>query len=156
MNITLLAVGNKMPNWISQGYDEYAKRLPPEWRLTLKEIKPEARTSGKTPAQMMAAEAERLRAALPKQALVLALDERGENWTTQQIAQHLQTWQHEWNDLALVIGGADGLDPEFKRSARHLLRLSSMTLPHGMVRVLLAEQLYRAWSIMVGHPYHRE
>ena len=129
MNITLLAVGNKMPNWISQGYDEYAKRLPPEWRL---------------------------RAALPKQALVLALDERGENWTTQQIAQHLQTWQHEWNDLALVIGGADGLDPEFKRSARHLLRLSSMTLPHGMVRVLLAEQLYRAWSIMVGHPYHRE
>jgi 23S rRNA (pseudouridine1915-N3)-methyltransferase len=156
MHLSLLAVGNKMPSWISSGYEEYAKRLPPDWRLTLKEIKPEARTSGKTPAQMMTAEAERLRNALPKQALIIALDERGENWTTAQLSQHLSQWQHEWPEAAFVIGGADGLDPAFKQQARYLLRISSMTLPHGMVRVLLAEQLYRAWSLMVGHPYHRE
>ena len=120
-----------MPAWISNGYADFAKRLPHDWGLTLKEIKPEARTTGKTPAQMMAAEAERIRAAFPKNAVLIALDEQGEDWTTAEFSQHLHEWQQTGQAIVLVIGGADGLDPDLKRQARYLMRLSSMTLPHG-------------------------
>jgi 23S rRNA (pseudouridine1915-N3)-methyltransferase len=155
MKLHILAVGHKMPDWISDGFDEYAKRMPPELRIELREIKPELRSGGRSAESVMAAERTRIEAALPKGARIVALDERGRDWTTMQLAQALPGWQQDGRDVAFVIGGADGLDPELKARADTLLRISSMTLPHGMVRVLLAEQLYRAWSITQNHPYHR-
>jgi 23S rRNA (pseudouridine1915-N3)-methyltransferase len=155
MKLHILAVGHKMPGWISTGFDEYAKRMPPELRIELREIKPEPRTSGRLAESVMAAERQRIEVALPKNARVIALDEHGHDWTTMQIAHALPNWQQDGRDIAFVIGGADGLDPQLKARAELMLRLSSLTLPHGMVRVLLAEQLYRAWSITQNHPYHR-
>jgi 23S rRNA (pseudouridine1915-N3)-methyltransferase len=155
MKLVIIAVGHKMPDWIANGFDEYAKRMPPELRIELKEIKPEQRSSGRNAESVMAAEKQRIEAALPKNARVVALDERGRDWTTMQLAQALPGWQQDGRDVAFIIGGADGLDPEVKARAELLLRVSSLTLPHGMVRVLLAEQLYRAWSITQNHPYHR-
>ena len=145
-----------MPAWVDAAYDEYAKRMPPEMRLELREIKPEARSTGRSISTIMALEAERIRAALPKRARLIALDEHGKDVSTQQLARHLQDWRDGGDDVALIVGGADGLDPALKAEASLLLRLSSLTLPHGMVRVLLAEQLYRAWSVTRNHPYHRE
>jgi len=144
-----------MPGWIASGFDEYAKRMPPELRIELREIKPEPRTGGRTAQSVMAAERQRIEAALPKGARIVALDERGQDWTTMQLAAALPGWQQEGRDVSFVIGGADGLAPELKARAELMLRVSSLTLPHGMVRVLLAEQLYRAWSITQNHPYHR-
>ncbi len=155
MKLHIVAVGHKMPGWVSDGFDEYAKRMPPELRLELREIKPELRSGGRSAESVMAAEKTRIEAALPKHARIVALDERGRDWTSMQLAQALPGWQQDGRDVAFVIGGADGLDPEFKTRADMLLRISSLTLPHGMVRVLLAEQLYRAWSITQNHPYHR-
>lgn len=155
MKLVILAVGHKMPDWITNGFDEYAKRMPPELRIELKEIKPEQRSSGRNADSVMAAEKQRIEAALPKHARVVALDERGRDWTTMQLANALPGWQQDGRDVAFVIGGADGLAPEVKARAELMLRVSSLTLPHGMVRVLLAEQLYRAWSITQNHPYHR-
>ncbi|KIG11037.1 23S rRNA (pseudouridine(1915)-N(3))-methyltransferase RlmH [Caballeronia concitans] len=155
MKLVILAVGHKMPDWITNGFDEYAKRMPPELRIELKEIKPEQRSSGRNAESVMAAERQRIEAALPKNARVIALDERGRDWTTMQLANALPGWQQDGRDVAFVIGGADGLAPEVKARAEIMLRVSSLTLPHGMVRVLLAEQLYRAWSITQNHPYHR-
>ncbi|RQQ47799.1 23S rRNA (pseudouridine(1915)-N(3))-methyltransferase RlmH [Burkholderia stagnalis] len=155
MKLFILAVGHKMPGWIASGFDEYAKRMPPELRSELREIKPELRSGGRSAESVMAAERQKIEAALPKGARIVALDERGRDWTTMQLAQALPGWQQDGRDVAFVIGGADGLDPELKARADLLLRISSMTLPHGMVRVLLAEQLYRAWSITQNHPYHR-
>ncbi|BCQ22787.1 rRNA large subunit methyltransferase [Caballeronia pedi] len=155
MKLVILAVGHKMPDWITNGFDEYAKRMPPELRIELKEIKPEQRSSGRNAESVMAAEKQRIEAALPKNARVVALDERGRDWTTMQLANALPGWQQDGRDVAFVIGGADGLDPAVKSRAELMLRISSLTLPHGMVRVLLAEQLYRAWSITQNHPYHR-
>ncbi len=144
-----------MPAWIEAGFQEYAKRMPPECRLVLKEIKPIERSSGKTAETVMAQERTRIEAALPKGGRVIALDEHGAHMTTLQLSQQLSIWQQHGGDVSFVIGGADGLDAEFKKNADMLLRLSNMTLPHGMVRVILAEQLYRAWSILRNHPYHR-
>ncbi|MDR5771100.1 MULTISPECIES: 23S rRNA (pseudouridine(1915)-N(3))-methyltransferase RlmH [unclassified Caballeronia] len=155
MKLVILAVGHKMPDWITNGFDEYAKRMPPELRIELKEIKPEQRSSGRNAESVMTAEKQRIEAALPKNARVIALDERGRDWTTMQLANTLPAWQQDGRDVAFVIGGADGLAPEVKARAELMLRISSLTLPHGMVRVLLAEQLYRAWSITQNHPYHR-
>ena len=155
MKLHILAVGHKMPDWIATGFDEYAKRMPPELRIELREIKPELRSSGRTAASIMAAERQRIEAALPKNARIVALDERGRDWTTVQLADAYPGWQQEGCDVAFIIGGADGLDPQVKARAEILLRVSSLTLPHGMVRVLLAEQLYRAWTITQNHPYHR-
>ena len=145
-----------MPAWVADGYRAYAKRMPPRTALELVEIKPEARTGGKTVAQMLAAEAARISAALPKDARVVTLDERGKELSTCGLAVQLEAWMQERGPLAFLIGGADGLDDALKKSAAMQLRLSSMTLPHGLARVLLAEQLYRALSIIGGHPYHRE
>lgn len=156
MKLMILAVGNKMPSWISEGFNEYAKRMPRETRTELVEIKPEPRNSGKTAAQIMELEAQRILAALPPSALCIALDERGATPTTKQLAQQMQDWMQQGRDVAFIIGGADGLHESVKQQAQHLLALSAFTLPHGMVRVLLAEQLYRAYSLMHNHPYHRE
>ncbi len=144
-----------MPAWIEAGFQEYAKRMPPECRLVLKEIKPIERSSGRNAETVMAQERARIEAALPKGGRVIALDEHGAHMTTVQLSQQLSIWQQQGGDVSFVIGGADGLDAEFKKNADMLLRLSNMTLPHGMVRVILAEQLYRAWSILRNHPYHR-
>ena len=156
MLLLIIAVGHRMPAWVDAAYGEYAKRMPPEMRLELREIKPEARSTGRSTSTIMALEAERIRAALPKRARLIALDEHGKDVSTQQLARHLQDWRDSGDDVALIVGGADGLDPALKAEASLLLRLSSLTLPHGMVRVLLAEQLYRAWSVTRNHPYHRE
>ena len=141
---------------MSDGFAEYAKRMPPEARIELVEIKPEARSSGKTAAQMMAAEAGRILAAVPHSAALVALDEHGRDLDTKALAERLQRWQREGGDVALVIGGPDGLHVSVKERASLLLRLSSLTLPHALVRVVLAEALYRALSLARGHPYHRE
>ncbi len=156
MKLLILAVGNKMPSWITEGFNEYGKRMPREAKIELIEIKPEARSSGKTAAQIMEAEAQRVKAALPPSALCIALDERGATPTTKQLSQQMQDWMQQGRDVAFVIGGADGLHESIKHQAKHLMALSALTLPHGMVRVLLAEQLYRAHSLLHNHPYHRE
>ncbi|MBS1155773.1 MAG: rRNA ((1915)-N(3))-methyltransferase RlmH [Proteobacteria bacterium] len=156
MKLYLIAVGHKMPDWISAGYEEFAKRMPRDFPLQLIELKPDKRNAGRTPQQVMAEEAERILAAIPSDARVLALDERGANWTTMKLAENMKDWQRDGRDTVFIIGGTDGLDPSVKKRADQLLQLSAMTLPHGMVRVLLAEQLYRAVSILNNHPYHRE
>jgi 23S rRNA (pseudouridine1915-N3)-methyltransferase len=155
MQLIIAAVGHKMPAWITAGFDEYAKRMPAECRLVLKEIKPVDRSSSKTAETVMALERSRIEAVFPKGGRVIALDEHGRDLTTMQLSQHLTQWQQQGGDVTFVIGGADGLDAALKKSADMLIRVSSLTLPHGMVRVLLAEQLYRAWSITQNHPYHR-
>lgn len=155
MQLVIAAVGHKMPAWIESGFGEYAKRMPPDCRLHLKEIKPVERSGSKTAETAMALERSKIEAAIPKGARIIALDEHGKDLTSVQLAQLLTQWQQDGRDVTFVIGGADGLDPEFKKNADMLLRISSLTLPHGMVRVLLAEQLYRAWSITQNHPYHR-
>ncbi len=155
MQLIIAAVGHKMPAWIESGFGEYAKRMPPECRIQLKEIKPVERSGSKTTDTAMLLERTRIEAVLPKGARIIALDERGKDLTSAQLAQNLVQWQQDGRDVAFIIGGADGLDAEFKSRADNLMRISSLTLPHGMVRVLLAEQLYRAWSITQNHPYHR-
>jgi len=155
MQLIIAAVGHKMPAWIEDGFGEYAKRMPPECRILLKEIKPVERSGSKTAETVMALERGKIEGAIPKGSRIVALDERGKDLTTVQLSQLLTQWQQDGRDVTFVIGGADGLDAGFKASADMLVRVSSMTLPHGMVRVLLAEQLYRAWSITQNHPYHR-
>jgi 23S rRNA (pseudouridine1915-N3)-methyltransferase len=156
MRLLLASVGQRPPAWAEAAYDDFAKRFPPELRLELKAVKAEPRTSGKTAAQMMAAEAQRLEATLPKGARRVVLDERGSRLTTVQLAERLRFWLGDGRDVALLVGGPDGLDPVLKATADETLRLSDLTLPHAFVRVLLAEALYRAWSVTTNHPYHRE
>jgi len=155
MRLLVVAVGQRVPDWAQVAWDDYAKRFPPELRLELKAVKTEPRAS-KTLPTLLAAERERIEAAIPKGARVVALDERGTALTTLALAARVRDWQLENDAVALVIGGPDGLDPAFRAAAHERIRLSDLTLPHAMVRVLLAEQLYRAWSIKAGHPYHRE
>ena len=155
MKLWLVAVGQRQPAWAETAYAEFAKRFPPEMRLELKAVKAEPR-GGKTAEQLMAAEAARLDAAIPRGARRVVLDEHGTRLTTTQLAQRLTAWQHDGRDVALLIGGPDGLAATLKASADETLRLSDLTLPHAFVRVLLAEALYRAWTVMVNHPYHRE
>jgi len=156
MKFLVISVGHKVPDWITTGFNEYAKRMPREARIELLEIRPEPRTSGKTVKQIMASEAQRILAALPRDCLGIALDECGPQTTTRQFADQMQKWMREGSDVAFIIGGADGLDISVKQAARQRMALSALTLPHAMVRVLLAEQLYRAHSMMHNHPYHRE
>ena len=155
MRLVLAAVGQRQPGWADAAYEDFAKRFPPEMRLELKAVKAEPRGS-KTAEQLMAAEAVRLEAAVPKGARRVVLDERGERIGTAQLSQRLQTWQRDGRDVVIFIGGPDGLHPDLKARADDTLRLSDLTLPHAFVRVLLAEALYRAWTVMVNHPYHRE
>jgi 23S rRNA (pseudouridine1915-N3)-methyltransferase len=156
MKIILLAVGTKMPRWVDEAFDDYAKRFGRDISFELKEIKPEKRGGGVTAEKGIAAEHARLVAAIPPRAKLVVLDERGKNWTSMQLADAMKDWLAGGDDLCFVIGGADGLSTELKARADLLLQLSAMTLPHGMVRVMLVEQLYRAVSIINNHPYHRE
>jgi len=156
LRLVLVAVGQRQPGWADAAYEDFAKRFPPELRLELKAVKAEPRSGGKTAEQLMAAEAQRIEAALPKGARRIVLDERGERRTSVQLAERLKLWMGEGRDAALVIGGPDGLAPALKATADETLRLSDLTLPHAFARVLLAEGLYRAWTVMTGHPYHRE
>ncbi|MDD2728002.1 23S rRNA (pseudouridine(1915)-N(3))-methyltransferase RlmH [Malikia sp.] len=155
MKLVIVAVGQRMPDWAQTAYDDFAKRFPPDCRVEIKTVKTEPRGS-KTLETLYAAERARIEAAIPKGARIVVLDERGSQLTTVALARQLKSWQLEGDDVALVIGGPDGLEPEFKTKAQMRIRLSDMTLPHAFARVLLIEQLYRAWSINANHPYHRE
>ena len=159
MLIRLVAVGHRMPSWVDTAVTDYLKRLPPELRVEIAEVKAEARSADGRRAAVGAAllqrEAQRIRAQLPARSTLVLLDERGEDLTTMALAQRLQAWQAEAAPIAIVIGGPDGVDPQLRSDAHQVIRLSSLTLPHALVRVLLAEQLYRAWSVTAQHPYHR-
>lgn len=155
MKLVIVAVGQRVPDWAQVAWDDYAKRFPPELRVELKAVKTEPRGS-KTLETLLAAERERIEGAIARGSRIVALDERGTSLTTQALATKLKTWQLASDDVALVIGGPDGLEPAFRQAAHERIRLSDLTLPHAMARVLLIEQLYRAWSINAGHPYHRE
>nr|WP_315184942.1 23S rRNA (pseudouridine(1915)-N(3))-methyltransferase RlmH [uncultured Albidiferax sp.] len=159
MKLVIVAVGQRMPDWAQTAYDDYAKRFPSELKVELKAVKTEPRGS-KTLETIYAAERERIEAAIQssigRNARIVALDERGTTLTTKALAVKLKGWQLESDDVALVIGGPDGLDPAFRQAAHERIRLSDLTLPHAFARVLLVEQLYRAWSVNANHPYHRE
>ena len=158
MRLAIVAVGQKVPDWAQIAYDDYAKRFPPELKVELKAVKTEPRAS-KTLENLLLAEKFRIDAEINKigkSTRVVALDERGTAVTTVALSERLKAWQLSGGDVAIVIGGPDGLDAGFKKAAHERLRLSDLTLPHAMVRVLLIEQLYRAWSITINHPYHRE
>ena len=145
-----------MPAWIQEGYQEYARRMPPEIRMELVELKPEDRGAGRSTERARAAEGERVLAAVPEGGTLLALDERGKAVSTQGLSVLLAGWMRDGSHPVFAIGGADGHPEEVKARADKLVSLSTLTLPHGLVRVVLAEQVYRAWSILARHPYHRE
>lgn len=155
MKIFILALGHKMPAWVSAGVEEYTKRMPPEARIEILELKPEDRRA-KTTERVLALEAGRILAAIPKGATPIVCDERGKALTTPILSGWLDGWMREGISPCFVIGSADGLAPELKAIAAQTIALSGCVLPHGMVRVLLAEQIYRAWSLLHNHPYHRE
>ena len=155
MRLIIVAVGQRVPDWAQTAWDDYAKRFPHELKVELKAVKTEPRGS-KTLETLYSAERQRIEAAIPKGTRIVALDERGTNLTTAALATRLTDWQMGGGDVALVIGGPDGIDPAFRQAAHERIRLSDMTLPHAFARVLLIEQLYRAWSINANHPYHRE
>ena len=155
MRLLIAAVGQRQPAWAEAAFEDFAKRFPADLRLELKAVKAEPRGS-RTVEQLMAAEAARLEAAAPKAARRVLLDEHGSRLTTAQLAQRFEFWLGDGRDLVFFIGGPDGLDPGLKASADESLRLSDLTLPHAFVRFLLAEALYRAWSLRNSHPYHRE
>lgn len=154
MKLAIVAVGQRQPKWTDEAVADYLGRFPAEFEVRLVEVKPEPR-AGQPVARLLAAEAQRLQSAIAPGTLTVALDERGQDWTTVQLAEQLRAWRDAAERVAFAIGGPDGLDPAFKQAARLQWRLSSLTLPHALARVLLAEQLYRAWSILAHHPYHR-
>jgi 23S rRNA (pseudouridine1915-N3)-methyltransferase len=156
MLLRVIAVGTRMPGWVDEAVDAYSRRMPPELRIDWRPVKAEPRDAGGGAARCMAREAQRIRDALPAGARLVALDERGEDIGSTRLAERLLAWQRDARPVAIVIGGPDGLDPGLRAQAEETLRLSSLTLPHALVRPLLAEQLYRAWTIAGGHPYHRE
>jgi 23S rRNA (pseudouridine1915-N3)-methyltransferase len=159
MKLILCAVGHRMPAWVSAGFDDYTRRMPREMPIDLIEIRPQRRPTKASPpeiAKILAAEGSRIRAAIPPACGLVALDEHGKSFTTSQFARLLEGWRRAGRDVAFVIGSADGLDLKLKQSAGLLLSLSSLTLPHQLVRVLLAEQLYRGAAVLHNHPYHRE
>ncbi|HAD10782.1 MAG TPA: 23S rRNA (pseudouridine(1915)-N(3))-methyltransferase RlmH [Porticoccaceae bacterium] len=155
MKIKILAVGGKMPGWVQSGYHEYAKRLPAELTPQLTEIPLGQRRKGEAPTRAMAREGRELCKNLKTDDHVIALAVDGKPWSTEQLADRLSNWQAGGRDVCLLIGGPDGLDSQCLERADQRWSLSALTLPHPLVRVLLAEQLYRAWSINAGHPYHR-
>ena len=156
MKLVIVAVGLKMPRWVDEAFAEYAKRMPRTAKLELVAVRPEPRVEGRTVEQMLGLEAERIAAAVPDRAKTVALDERGREFTSTTFSRWMGRRIEEGIDTAFLVGGPDGLAPRLKDKAETVMRLSAMTLPHGLVRVLLAEQLYRAVSILHNHPYHRE
>lgn len=155
MNIFLLAVGTKMPDWVNKGYSEYAKRLNADCRLKLIEIAPGKRGKNADLAKIKQQEGEKLLSAIPKGCLVVALEVQGKSWSTEMLSQQLDSWLHGGQDVALLIGGPEGLSDACVARAKLKWSLSPLTLPHPLVRVLLSEQIYRAYSILKNHPYHR-
>ncbi len=155
MDIHLISIGNKMPRWVNEGYHEYAKRMPGECRLKLMEITPGRRGKGADVKRAIKDEGERMLAAIPKGALVVALDVKGKAWNTEQLAERVNDWMQSGRPIALLIGGPEGLYEQCLAAADLKWSLSSMTFPHPLVRVIMAEQLYRAWTILANHPYHR-
>ena len=156
MRIYLIAVGTRMPGWVRSGYDEYARRLPRSTPLELTEVSAGPRRKGSSPSKAKEAEGKRMLAALPQGAHVVCLDERGIEWSTRELARQLDHRRLEGSDLALLVGGPDGLAPSCLERCHSRWSLSPLTLPHGLVRVVVAEQLYRAWSLLNHHPYHRD
>ena len=156
MKLNLIAVGTHMPKWIAEGFAEYQKRLSKECKINLIEIAPNQRTKNSNVAQLIAAEEKKIFAAAPKQSQRIALNVQGTMWSTKQLAEKLQQWQLNSQDISFMIGGPDGLGPECLSSAKHIWSLSPLTLPHMLVRIIVVEQLYRAWSFLKGHPYHRD
>ncbi len=156
MKLRIVAVGNRLPDWANAGFAEYARRFPPELPLQLTEIRAEKRAPGVDAASVVKREGERILAALGARETVIALDERGAQIGTRELAERLARWREAGADTALLIGGADGLDGAVKARAAETIALSRLTLPHGLARVLLAEQLYRALSVLMHHPYHRD
>ncbi len=154
MKVTLIVVDIRSPGWATEASQDYLSRFPRDWKVELKAVKEEPRR-GQTREKLMAAEAERIRKAIPKGAVLVTLDEHGKDLTTMAFAKQLDAWQSAGESVAFVIGGTDGIDPELKKESRLMIRISSMTLPHALAKVLLCEQLYRAWSILNNHPYHR-
>ena len=157
MKFLIVAVGHKLPEWMAAGFNEYAQRMPRAARIELFEIKPAARTGTgeKSVQQWLTAESERVRAALPPRGFLSVLDERGDSCTTADLARRIERWRHDGRDIAFVIGGPDGTARALRDDADLLLSLSPLTLPHGLCRIVLAEQLYRAVSLLAHHPYHR-
>ncbi len=155
MQIHLIAIGEKMPAWVQQGYQEYAKRLPAECRLKLVEVPAGKRGKNADIERIMRDETDRLLNAIPKGARVVALEVGGRNWSTEQLAEQLGDWMQSGQDVALLVGGPDGMTERARSAADQLWSLSALTLPHPLVRIVLAEQLYRAWSVLRNHPYHR-
>ncbi len=155
MNIYLVAVGNRMPDWVQAGYAEYARRLSGECRLQLVEVPVARRGKSAALSRLLGEEGKRMCAAIPKGALVIALDQRGQGWDTPQLTQKLKSWMQGGRDVALLVGGPDGLAPECLARADTVWSLSPLTLPHPLVRIVVAEQIYRSWSILRNHPYHR-
>ena len=155
MQIHLIAVGQRMDDWVNQGFSEFSKRLPPECRINLIEIPPNKRTKNSDISRVIEEEGERLLAAVPARSRVIALEVNGKSWSTEQLAGQLQNWLAEGRDIALLVGGPDGLSDKCRDRAELSWSLSNLTLPHPLVRVVIAEQIYRAWSITKGHPYHR-
>ena len=155
MRIHLISVGHRVPGWVAQGYAEYAKRLPPECTLQLTEIPAGRRGKGRSAQRAVADEGGRMLKAIPARSRVVALDMAGQAWSTEQLARRLAVWMAGGSDLALLVGGPDGLDRACLQRAGERWSLSPLTFPHPLVRVILAEQLYRAWSLLQGHPYHR-
>ncbi|MDR2172640.1 MAG: 23S rRNA (pseudouridine(1915)-N(3))-methyltransferase RlmH [Burkholderiales bacterium] len=157
MRLKIIVFGQRLPDWMVAGVDDYLRRLPRDYRTEVVELKPEARDRGKTVAQMLAAEAARVEDVCADESfLKVALDERGQLWGTRQLAQKLTQWRDAARDVAFILGSADGLDASLKARANAQWSLSPLTLPHGLARIVVAEQLYRAVSLNAGHPYHRE
>lgn len=156
MLLRVIAVGLKMPAWVDEAVDTFSRRMPPELRIEWKSVRAEPRESGGSAVQWREREAQRIREALPLRARLVLLDERGKDLDSAKLASKLAAWQQDAQPVAMIIGGPDGIDDSLRTQAAEILRLSSLTLPHALVRVVLAEQLYRAWSINAGHPYHRE
>ena len=155
MNIHLIAVGDKMPRWVQDGYQDYARRMPPECGLLLREISARHRGKNADIPRITRDEGKQMLAAIPKTSRVIALEVNGRGWNTEQLATQLENWMADGRDVALLVGGPEGLAPECRKRADQLWSLSPLTLPHPLVRVVVAEQLYRAWSILRNHPYHR-
>jgi 23S rRNA (pseudouridine1915-N3)-methyltransferase len=156
VKLVVVAVGSRMPRWVDDAFAEYARRMPRTCKLELIEVRPEPRSGGRPVAQLLAAEGKRIERALPRECRRVALDERGREFTSAALARWLDAKRQDGTDIAFIIGGADGLAPAVISGTEIPLRLSALTLPHGLARVLLAEQLYRALSIIGGHPYHRD
>jgi 23S rRNA (pseudouridine1915-N3)-methyltransferase len=156
MRVHLIAVGKRMPAWVKESFTDYNKRLPDELHLNLIETTPATRSKHNPASKNIAEEDKKIRAAIPKRSMIIALDEKGKQFDSPSLSKKLASWFRQGRDITFVIGGADGLADDFKKSADMLWSLSSLTLPHALVRVIVVEQIYRAWTILNNHPYHRK